>query len=73
MIAVVGRDQSAGPPVAGSTGLFDMRARRVFDVIAPGENLIRLDPADAALAHGPVPQSFHLLATGYAVALWSGD
>lgn len=50
-----------------------MRARRVFDVIAPGaENLIRLDPADAAVAHGPPVQDFHLLDTTMMYAPKSG-
>jgi alpha-1,6-mannosyltransferase len=73
MIAAVGRDRSAAPLVAGPAGLQDKRARRVLDVIAPAsENLIRLDPADTALAHGPPGQSFHLLDTTMMYAPKSG-
>ena len=45
----------------------------MFDVIAPGpENLIRLDPADAALGHAPPAPSFHLLDTTMMYAPKSG-
>ena len=74
MIAAAGRNRSAGPFGAGAAGLLEKRTSRVFDVIAPGsENLIRLDPADAALAHGPPHiQGYHLLDTTMMYAPRSG-
>jgi alpha-1,6-mannosyltransferase len=73
MIARLGRDQPVARIGAASAGLLDKRARRVLDVIAPGpENLIRLDPSDAAVAHGPPVEDFHLLDTTMMYAPQSG-
>jgi alpha-1,6-mannosyltransferase len=62
-------------PVPAAVGLLDKRERRLFDVVAvgsPSENLIRLDPADAALAHTSRAQDFHLIDTTMMYAPKSG-
>src|SRR5206468_5979553 len=67
-----GRDQSAPSFVAASAGLMDKSARQVFD-IAPGpDKLVRLDPSEAFLAHGPVATGYHLIDTTMMYAPRSG-
>ena len=51
----------------------DKSARQVFDVIAPGsDKLVRLDPAEALPAHGPVATGYHLIDTTMMYAPRSG-
>ena len=73
MIQLVGWDQSRAPLVGASASPVDKRARRVFDVIAPGsQNLIRLDSADPAAAHAAGAGAYHLIDTTMMYAPRSG-
>ncbi|HKR88366.1 MAG TPA: glycosyltransferase [Phenylobacterium sp.] len=73
MIGLVNRDQSAPAFGAASAGLMDKSARQVFDVVSPGsEKLVRFDPAEANLAHGPLATGYHLVDTTMMYAPNSG-
>jgi len=72
MLVTVERDRTAGPLVARSAGLMDKTFRRKFDVIRPvSENLVRLDPAEAA-PQGGEGDGFHMLDTTMMYAPRSG-